>query len=97
MKAFISTPLHRYIAVWFALLGLLALTWGMARLDLGRFNAAVALGIAATKALLVLMYFMHLRDERKTTWLFAVAGVYWFALMVALTLGDYLTRSGGAL
>ena len=90
-----NSPRHtkkNYIRVWIALLALLALTWGLAEINLGPFNNVAALGISIIKMLLVVWFFMHLRYESKLTWIFAAAGVIWFAIMVDLTMADYLTR-----
>lgn len=89
-----SKPIPKgiFIRVWLALLVLLALTWGLAQLDLGRFNPVAALTIAIVKMLLVLLYFMHLRYSTRLTWIFAAAGFIWLLIMVDLTLSDYLTR-----
>ena len=81
-----------YIRVWIALLALLALTWGLAELNLGPFNNVAALSISITKMLLVVLFFMHGRYEKMLTWIFIAAGLIWFLIMVDLTLGDYLTR-----
>jgi cytochrome c oxidase subunit 4 len=81
-----------YLGVWIALLALLLLTWGLAELNLGPFNNVAALSISITKMLLVVLIFMHGRYEKPLTWLFIIAGVVWFLIMVDLTLSDYLTR-----
>lgn len=81
-----------YLIVWIALLALLALTWGLAEINLGPFNNVAALGISITKMLLVVLIFMHGRWEKPLTWIFIVAGLVWFLIMVDLTLSDYLTR-----
>ncbi len=82
-----------YLIVYIALMLLFGLTALMSNVDLGPFNLVVALGIAAAKAILVLMIFMHLRYNHPLTWVFASAGVLWFAIMVGLTMSDYLTRN----
>ncbi len=61
-----SSPLKTYFAVWAALLVGTFITYKAAYIELGRFNAAVALTIATVKALLVALFFMHLRRQRKT-------------------------------
>ena len=81
-----------YIRVWVALLALLFLTWGLAEFDLGSFNNVAALGISVAKMLLVVLFFMHVRDEKPLLWIFVAAGLIWFLIMVDLTLSDYLTR-----
>jgi cytochrome c oxidase subunit 4 len=82
-----------YFGVFAALLGLTALTTGIAFVDLGRIgNISVALTIAVIKAMLVMLYFMHLRYSSRLTILFASAGVFWLGIMLALTLSDYISR-----
>jgi cytochrome c oxidase subunit 4 len=61
--------------------------------DLGRWNIIIALGIATVKATLVVLYFMHARYSPKRTQLVIVCSVFWLAIMLALTLTDYTTRS----
>ena len=87
-----TVPTKIFIRVWIALLALLLLTWGLAQLDLGRFNAVAALSIAVLKMLLVLLYFMHVRYSSRLTWIFVAAGFIWLLIMVDLTLSDYFTR-----
>jgi cytochrome c oxidase subunit IV len=82
-----------YFAVFIALLALTALTTGVAFLDLGGVgNVAVALAIAAGKAALVALYFMHLRYSSRLTVLFAGAGIFWLGILLVLTMSDYLSR-----
>jgi len=93
MKPHGFTPKH-YALIWASLLLLLFLTLGLAELDLGPFNNAAALAIAASKALLVVLFFMHVRSEKPITVLFVCAGLIWLLIMFNLTLADYLTRPG---
>jgi cytochrome c oxidase subunit IV len=82
-----------YFGVFAALLGLTTLTTGIAFVDLGRIgNISVALTIAVIKAVLVMLYFMHLRYSSRLTILFASAGVFWLGIVLALTLSDYVSR-----
>lgn len=78
--------------VWLALLVLLALTCGSAFVPLGAWNSVANLLIAAIKALLVALFFMHLREARPVYRVVAVAGLFAFALLVSLSLADYSTR-----
>jgi cytochrome c oxidase subunit 4 len=75
-----------------ALLALLALTAGMAFINLGPFSPFVALTIAVAKALLVATFFMELRYSRHLLWVIAVAGVFWLLLLIGGTLADVVTR-----
>ena len=81
------------VTVWLLLLGLLFVTWGVAELDLGRWNIAVAMTVAVVKMLLVVLIFMHVRYSSSLTWVFAAAGLFWLFVMITLTMGDYLTRA----
>jgi cytochrome c oxidase subunit 4 len=86
-------PRRIYYRVYVALLGLLLLTWGLAYLDLGHpWSLIVALTIAIGKALLVVLFFMHVRYGRRLTWVFVGAGIAWMGHMLILTMSDYLTR-----
>jgi len=86
-------PKKIYLRIWVALIVLLALTWGLAQLDLGPFNIVAALSIAVLKMLLVILFFMHVRYNTRLTWVFVAAGFIWLAIMLDLTLGDYLSRN----
>lgn len=61
--------------------------------DLGAFNAVVALTIAVTKATLVVLFFMHVRYSTRLTWAVILGSILWLGILLALTLGDYLTRA----
>jgi cytochrome c oxidase subunit 4 len=91
MREHIVSP-KIYYAIFIALAVLTVVTWSIAKLDLGKMNAVVALTIAVIKATLVVLYFMHVRYSSRLTWVFVGAGFFWLAIMVALTLGDYMTR-----
>lgn len=55
-------------------------------------NAAIALTIAVTKATFVVLYFMHVRYSSRLVWIIVTSGLFWMAIMFALTFSDYLTR-----
>ena len=63
-----------YILVWAALMVLTVFTVFIARLNLGPFNDIVALAVAVTKAILVILFFMHVKDSSRLTRLTVVAG-----------------------
>jgi cytochrome c oxidase subunit IV len=80
-------------AVIFALLMLLlVLTVWAAFHDLGAFNTPIALLIATTKTVLIMLYFMHIRFSNRLVWIFAGAAFLWLGILMALSLSDYLTR-----
>lgn len=82
-----------YGLIFGALLALTAITTEVATIDLGPFNAIVALTIAVIKALLVALFFMHLLHTRHRTMVIAGAGILWLIILIVLTLSDFLTRS----
>ena len=86
-----------YFLVFAALIVLTLVTWLVAQVDLGWANDVVALTIAVTKALLVLLFFMHVRYSTRMTILTATAGFFWLAILIGLTLSDYLTRGSSLL
>ena len=71
---------------------LTAATVAAAYVNLGPFNIVIALAIASLKATLVVLYFMHARYSPKRTHMVIIAAVFWLAIMLALTLSDYVTR-----
>ncbi len=86
-------PLGIYWGVFFALvIGTLLTVW-TATIDLGRMNVVVALVIASIKALLVILFFMHVKYSSKMVWLFAGAGFFWMILQILFTMQDYVSRS----
>lgn len=87
-------PLRTYLGVFVGLLALTALTTWVAFQDLEELTPVVAMTIATAKMLLVVLYFMHLRYSERLIWVFALAGILWLAILVALLLGDYSTRPG---
>jgi len=81
-----------YPIVWFALLGLLVLTWRVSYSHLSDWNLVIALAIGVAKCSLVIWYFMELRSAPKLALLlFGMALVMAFIAAV-LTLTDYTTR-----
>jgi len=81
-----------YLAIIVTLLALTGITVYAAFVDLGRFNIVVALGIATIKATLVVLFFMHAKYVPKRTKLVIMAGIFWLALLLLLTLSDYVSR-----
>jgi cytochrome c oxidase subunit 4 len=86
-------PKKVYFSVFAALMVLLALTVWVARLPLGAFNIYVAMSIAVVKAVLVVLYFMHVRYSSRLIWVVAGAGFVWLLLLFGLTMADYTTRA----
>jgi cytochrome c oxidase subunit 4 len=81
-----------YWLVFAGLMILLALTVAAARFDAGALSIIVMLTIAILKALLIILYFMHVRYSGRMVWLFAGASFFWVMIMFVFLFADYLTR-----
>jgi cytochrome c oxidase subunit 4 len=87
-------PPRTYALVLVALLVLTALTVGISRLDMPpAWHLVIGLTIAVVKASLVLLFFMHVYYSSRLIWLIALGGLLWLAILIFLTMNDYLTRS----
>src|SRR5438067_11998994 len=92
-KAKVEPSVGWMLAVFVALMILLALTVIAARLQLGPASLLIALVIAAIKAGLVILYFMHVRYGSRVTWLFVMAGFLWLSILFTFTFAEYIGRS----
>jgi cytochrome c oxidase subunit 4 len=81
-----------YLAIFAALLVGTGLTVWAAFVDMGVFNNVAMLGIAITKATLVVLFFMHVRYGPRLVWVLSAAGVAWLGVLLAFTIADYVTR-----
>jgi cytochrome c oxidase subunit 4 len=86
----ISTAI--YVLTWVALLALTALTVTAAVVSWGGKSIFVALAVAATKSVLVLTYFMHLRHEARIFRLLFPITVLALTVFIVLTFTDVLFR-----
>jgi cytochrome c oxidase subunit IV len=82
-----------YLVIFASLMLGTGITVWAAFQDFGKFNIVIALVIATIKATLVVLYFMHARYSPRRTQMVIVCSVFWLAIMLALTLTDYDTRS----
>ena len=94
-----------YLVVGTALLILTAITTWASYFELGTWsplpglniawNPVVALLIACVKAIVVVLFFMHVKYSSKLTKLTVGAGLFMFLILVAMTLSDYMSRAWG--
>lgn len=85
-----------YVAIWAALMCLTVITATVAFVDLGPFNTVVCLVIATVKALLVVLFFMHVKyASEKLTKMVIVSALFWLLILLFLSLADYTTRAIG--
>ena len=81
------------VVIWIILLVCTALTAAVAFVELGPFNTIVALAIATFKAILVVLFFMHVKyTHEKLTPLVIVSAIFFLFILLGLSMADYATR-----
>lgn len=86
-------PQKTYFIIFTLLICLTGLTTWVATVNLpAPWNTVVALAIAIFKASLVILFFMHVKYSSNLTRAAVVAGFFWLAILIVLTLSDVLTR-----
>ena len=85
-------PKTMYCWVFIALIVGTGLTVAAAEVDMGPLNNIVMLAIACTKALLVILFFMHVRWSSRLTWVTVASGFFWLLILFGLTMTDYMSR-----
>jgi cytochrome c oxidase subunit 4 len=81
-----------YLLIFGALFLGTILTVVVAKFDLGPFNNIVMLSVACAKALLVVLYFMHVRWGTRLTMVVAASGFFWLLILFTITMADYMSR-----
>jgi cytochrome c oxidase subunit 4 len=85
-------PVKNYLLVFAILITLTVTTVLVSRIELGEYNFSVAITIAVIKAVLVILFFMHVKGSSAMTKLFVGAGFFWMAILLVFVLSDYLSR-----
>jgi cytochrome c oxidase subunit 4 len=85
-------PIRAYLFVFLALMFGTAATVAAAYVDLGWANNAVALAIAITKATLVVLYFMHVKENTRLIPAVIFSGLFMLLILFVNLLADYGTR-----
>lgn len=80
------------VGIWAALLVLTVVTVGAAQINFGFLNVVIALTIATSKALLVVLIFMHLRYENRTFHIMVITAFVILAIFIGLTFFDTAYR-----
>src|SRR5688572_30840234 len=92
-------PKKVYFTIFALLLFFTFITVWVASIDLsyiaGPMNTIVALTVAVIKAILVALWFMHIKYSNRLTQIVVASGLFWLVIMIALTLFDYKTRMMG--
>ena len=84
-----------YLLIFGALLVATATTVGVSYIDLGEWNPVIALAIACTKAVLVILFFMHIKYSSRVVKLTVASGFFTFLVLITMTLSDYISRAWG--
>lgn len=85
-------PLSTYLTVGGLLLALTVVTVLVAQFHFGEWNLIVAMAVAAVKATLVLLFFMHLKyDNKMYTYAFLIS-IAFLAVFITFTMIDTMTR-----
>jgi cytochrome c oxidase subunit 4 len=85
-------PVKLYVSIVSCLFILTTVTVLVAFVDLGALNTPLAMAIAILKGTLVVLFFMHVRYNTPLMWIFAAAGFFWFLILLALLMQDYMSR-----
>ncbi|HEY1463506.1 MAG TPA: cytochrome C oxidase subunit IV family protein [Terriglobales bacterium] len=89
-------PSKMYYGIWLTLMVLTVVTAAVAFVDLGALNTVVALVIATFKAMLVVLFFMHVKyTSEKMTKAVIFSAIFWLLLLLILGLADFATRATG--
>lgn len=81
-----------HLLVLLLLIGFTIITVAITSVELGPYNTAAAMLIATIKAVIVLMYFMHLKFDQKIYRIMATIVILIFLAVVIITFFDYLYR-----
>jgi cytochrome c oxidase subunit IV len=90
----IVSPLQ-YTMVFGTLLVFTLITVWAAYIDLGVLNPVIALGIACFKAVVVILFFMHVKYQSGLIKITVGAGFFTFIVLITMTLVDYMSRAWG--
>ena len=86
-----------YLAGFGTLISMTLVTWFASTVDLStggvNFNPVVALAIAGFKAVMVILFFMHVKYSTRLTKVVIACGFVWLFILLSLTMVDYLSRA----
>ena len=86
-------PKSQLFAVFAALMVLTVATVLVSRVSLGYLNLPVAMAVAVTKALLVILIFMEVKYSPRLVQVTAAVGFLFLGIMILYTMTDYLSRN----
>ena len=74
------------------MVGLLVVTVAATTIEHRVLNTILAITIAVAKAVLIVLFFMHVKYSNQLTQVVACAGFLWLMILILLLAGDYQTR-----
>ena len=85
-------PFGLLAKIWLALMALTGITVGVASFDFGYLNVLAAMSVASVKALLVVLFFMHLKYENRVLGAFLIFVFVILAIFIGFTFFDVAWR-----
>ncbi len=85
-------PVSAYAKVISALFVLMTITVVVAFIDLGAWNPVLALVIAISKAVLIVLVFMNVYVSSRLTKMFAASAFFWLLFLFCMIIVDFLSR-----
>jgi cytochrome c oxidase subunit 4 len=88
-----KNPSKKLLAItWMVLVVLHFTILGSAYLNLKWLNTPIIVSLALFQMILIILFFMEVRWNKKLIWIFAAAGFFWLLIQFTLTMSDYLMR-----
>ena len=83
-----ETHFKGYFITFAILLGLAALNVFVSTADIGGFNTAIILTVASVQALILMAFFMHLRESPKFIWVVVASGFVFVGVLAFYVVAD---------
>ena len=81
-----------FVAIWASLMVFTVLTVWLSTIHLGFLNVVAAMTVATAKALLVVLFFMHLKYENRTFHWMVFTAFFVLAIFISMTFFDTAYR-----
>jgi cytochrome c oxidase subunit 4 len=94
MKEHITVRTYLIIYAWLMILALVSASTVF--FHLGTLAIFIAMSIAIVKAVMIILYFMHVKENPPLIWLACAAGFMWLLIMFIIVFTDYMGRFPGA-
>jgi cytochrome c oxidase subunit 4 len=85
-------PRNILIGVWFVLMIFMLINFALSHFNVGAVGTSIELTLAFVQMILVILFFMRLRQSSKIVRIAAATGYFWLLILFVLAFADYLTR-----